>query len=165
MQLRVTIFSCKIRDGVAASGNGGFLCRPSALACWPETGPATGPAQACTGVRLCYSGPCSGCSASTQDSLTPTQPQLRLKQEQLSSLNGKGKCLCANWDVVNPVIPPQSAHLNPCCSRDPAPLWLRSAPQVCWPLLRPGSTSAQVCSGLFTLAHQSQMYPLEIVKF
>ena len=97
--------------------------------------------------------PCSGCSASTQDSLTPTQPQLRLEQEQLSSLNGKGKCLCANWDVVNPVIPPQSAHLNPCCSRDPAPLWLRSAPQVCWPLLRPGSTSAQVCSGLFTLAH------------
>lgn len=41
--------------------------------------------------------------ASTQGPLTPTQPQLRLEQEQLSFLNGKGKCPGADWGVVVPV--------------------------------------------------------------
>lgn len=44
------------------------------------------------------------CSVSTQDALTPAQPQLRLEHEQLSSLNGKGKCLCVHWGVGLPVI-------------------------------------------------------------
>jgi hypothetical protein len=33
----------------------------------------------------------------------PAQPQLRLEHEQLSSLNGKGNCLGAHWNIVLPV--------------------------------------------------------------
>ncbi|KAF2801409.1 uncharacterized protein BDZ99DRAFT_240055 [Mytilinidion resinicola] len=43
-----------------------------------------------------------GCFPSER-SLTPAQPQLRLEHEQLSSLNGKGNCLGAHWDIVLPV--------------------------------------------------------------
>jgi hypothetical protein len=42
----------------------------------------------------------TSCTVSAQDALTPTQPQLRLEHEQLSSLNGKENFLSAHWDIV-----------------------------------------------------------------
>jgi hypothetical protein len=44
------------------------------------------------------------CTQSRLRIARPAQPQLRLKHEQLSSLDGKGNCLGAHWDIVLPVL-------------------------------------------------------------